>query len=607
MRKVFSFVVVLLLISATTLMAAPKGAHTPAVVDTFTFGKLGTISVAPARSGPWRVGTNAMRGDDVWRNGAEGFARGFAARLGGVGTETFETRRVITDELQQVHVRMQQSIAGLDVVGGELIVHADANTGAILGVNGRFVADRDLPRSAEVNAGAAIENAIAEYGIGMFNVVGVPELTYIVDDAGSVRLAWTNLVAYADEEGDQLDRVFADAISGDAIDRHPQYHRAKYRKTYTCSNGTTLPGTLLFNEGGSSSDTTAMAAYNNAGTTYDYFYVKHNRDSYNNAGATLSSSVHYSTNYNNAFWNGSQMVYGDGDGTTFAPLAKSLDVVAHELTHAVTGSTAGLVYKNESGALNEAMSDVFGAATEAYKDGAITADTWKIGEDVYTPGTSGDALRYMNDPALGGDYDYYPTRYVGTSDNGGVHWNSGIQNLAFKLLVTGGTHPRSKTSNSVTGIGMAAAEKIFYRALEVYSTSSTNFRVMRAHTLRSASDLYGSTSTQYTQVGNAWTAVGNAWTSNSASISTSGGTSTLASFTTTTTGYLTGQLFGPSGTDYDLYLQKYNGSSWANVASGTTSSNNETVQYNGTSGSYRWQVKSYSGTGTYTLHRNQAR
>jgi vibriolysin len=501
---------------------------------------------------------------------------------------------------------MQQSIAGLPVVGGELIVHADTRTGKAIGVNGRFAADRGLPREADVNAGAAIEFAAGEYGIGSFLVTGVPELTYIVAEDDSVRLAWTNLVHYTDDDGEeQIDRIFADARTGTAVARHPQIHRAKNRRTYTCSNGTTLPGTLLITEGGSSSDSVAQAAHTNAGITYDYYELRHNRDSYNNAGATLHSSVHYSTNYDNAFWNGSQMVYGDGDGTTFSPLARSLDVVAHELTHAVTSSTAGLVYQNESGALNEGMSDVFGAATEAYSDGSITSSVWKIGDEIYTPGT-GDALRYMHDPTLGGDYDYYPTRYVGSSDSGGVHWNSGIQNLAFYLLVQGGTHPRGKTSTSVTGIGMSAAERIFYRALDVYSTSSTNFRVMRNYTMQAASDLFGSTSTQRTQVGNAWTAVGNDWAQASASLS-SGGNNYGANVVTMTTGYLTGQLFGPSGTDYDLYLQKWNGSSWTQVASGATASANETVQYNGTAGTYRWRVHAYSGSGTFNLYANRPR
>ena len=592
MRKSFNVVLaVLLVLGAFNGFAAPAGkGRGSAVVETFDFGP-----------GLGQVNRNAMA------DGARNFARGYVAARGAAGSEDFATRMSQRDELGQVHVRVNQSIAGLPVVGAELIVHIDDASGVVRGINGRFAADRGLPRASRVGAGAAIENAVAELGIADYQIVDAPVLTYIATMNDVVHLAWSNVVEYVDQDGEeQRDRLFADAISGELVERHPLYHRAKYRKTYTCNNGTTLPGTLLFNEGGSSSDTTAMAAYNNAGTTYDYYKLKHNRDSYNNAGATLHSSVHYSTNYNNAFWNGSQMVYGDGDGSQFIALV-SLDIAAHELTHAVTDYTADLIYQNESGALNEGMSDIFGAATEIYKDGGINADTWKIGDEIYTPGTAGDALRYMNDPVAGGDYDYYPTRYIGTSDSGGVHWNSGIANLAFKLLVTGGTHPRSKTTTSVTSIGIAAAEKIFYRALDVYSTSSTNFRVMRDYTLRAASDLYGSTSTSYAQTGNAWTAVGNDWTRYSTSITTSNGNAYTAQFSTTTTGYLTGQFFGPAGTDFDVYLQKWNGSSWAQVASGATASANETVQYNGTAGTYRWRIHAYSGTGTYNLYSNRPR
>jgi Zn-dependent metalloprotease len=583
------FVSAFVLLVSTIAVAAPSGRGKGAsVIEAFDFSKgLGQVNRAAVR------------------DGAVTFARGYAGLRGAAGSEDFSARKSQRDELGQVHVRISQSIAGLPVVGAEMIVHVDEATGNVLGVNGQFVADRGLARAARVGAGAAIENAAAEYGISDYRVEGAPELTYIINN-GDVRLAWTNEISYVDEEGDQRDRLFADAVSGEPVDRHPLYHRAKSRRTYTCNNGTTLPGTLLFSEGGTTTDVTALAAYNNAGTTYDYYWTKHSRDSYNNAGAILHSSVHYSTNYNNAFWNGSQMVYGDGDGSTFGPFARSLDVVAHELTHAVTGSTAGLVYRNESGALNEAMSDVFGAATEIYADGGININTWKIGDEVYTPATAGDALRYMNDPVAGGDYDYYPTRYIGASDSGGVHWNSGIQNLAFYLLVSGGTHPRGKTTTSVTSVGIGVAEKIFYRALDVYSTSSTNFRVMRDYTARAATDLYGSTSANVTQTNNAWTAVGNSWVRTTASLAANGN-SYSAQFATTTSGYVTGQLLGPSGTDFDLYLQKWNGSSWAQVASGATASNNETVQYNGTAGTYRWRIHAYSGSGTFNNYGNSPR
>lgn len=586
-RHLVAVSLVALTLSGTSLFAQGRS-KAAGSVHTSEFGDLGRLNVANG---------------DV-KGASKAFARGYMARFGAAGSEDFNPRWSVTDELGQVHVRLSQTVNGLPVVGAELIVHSDAATSVVRGVNGEFAPDAGLPRAAKVRSTDAVANAAKAFGLSGWKPTGDASLTYIITEDGTTHLAWSADVAYVNEQGDQLDRVFTDAVTGEALARHPQLYYAKYRKTYTASNGTTLPGTLLSNEGTRPTDTAAAAAYDNGGLTYDYYFNRHGRDSYDNAGASLVQTVHYSTNYNNAYWNGTQMVYGDGDGVQFTSLSKSLDVCAHELTHAVTERTAGLVYKDESGGLNEAMSDIFGTSTEAYA--RPTSWNWMIGEDVYTPATAGDALRYMNDPAKAGDKDYYPTRYIGTSDNGGVHTNSGVANLAYQLLVSGGTHPRATTSTAVTGIGFAAAEKIFYRALTVYATSSTNYRLMRNYTLQAATDLYGSTSQQYTSVGNAWTAVGDSWTKYSASLA-SGGSSLQPSgtyYTTTTTGYQTGQLFGPAGTDFDLYLQKWNGTAWANVASAATAATNETVQYSGAAGYYRWNVVSYSGTGTFSLYTN---
>jgi len=211
-----------------------------------------------------------------------------------------------------------------------------------------------------------------------------------------------------------------------------------------------------------------------------------------------------------------QMAYGDGDGNLMAPLASALDVTAHELTHGVTAATANLVYQNEPGALNEAMSDIMGAVCESWRDQGISGRTWLVGEEIFTPAIDGDALRYMADPtrdaalyppAIGGSRDYYPDLYQGTSDNGGVHINSGIANLAFSLLVTGGQHPRGKTTLTVPAIGMEQAGKIFYRSLtQGYFSSTTNFIQARAATEVVAQDLYGPAAKSAVTL--AWAAVG---------------------------------------------------------------------------------------------------
>ncbi|MEE6450559.1 M4 family metallopeptidase [Gottfriedia acidiceleris] len=274
--------------------------------------------------------------------------------------------------------------------------------------------------------------------------------------------------------------------------------------TYDAANRTRLAGTLwtspdnLLN---STYDAAAVDAHYFAGLTFDYYKNVFNRNSYDNKGGALKSSVHYGRNYNNAFWNGTQMVYGDGDGTTFIPLSGGIDVVAHELTHAVTETSSNLTYQNESGALNEAISDIFGTLIEFYNN---KNPDYEIGEDIYTPKIAGDALRSMSNPTKYGDPDNYANRYTGTSDNGGVHTNSGIINKAAYLIAQGGT----AYGVTVTGIGNDKLAQIFYRANTVYLTASSTFSQARAALVKAASDLFGTSSSEVTTVNKAFDAVG---------------------------------------------------------------------------------------------------
>jgi vibriolysin len=207
----------------------------------------------------------------------------------------------------------------------------------------------------------------------------------------------------------------------------------------------------------------------------------------------------------NAFWNGTQMVYGDGDNVTASNLANSLDVTAHELTHAVTDYESDLIYSGESGGLNESMSDIFGAVCEWYGDGKVVSQKlWLIGDDVWTPATPGDALRYMHSPTLDGDsLDYFPDYASGVD----VHYSSGISNLAFYLLSQGGTHPRAKTSTVVAGIGIEKAARIFYKANVDLMTPSTTFEQAKIATEQAAQQL-GYDAATIASVSNAWKAVG---------------------------------------------------------------------------------------------------
>lgn len=251
-------------------------------------------------------------------------------------------------------------------------------------------------------------------------------------------------------------------------------------------------------------DKAAVDAHVNAGKVYDYYKKTFNRNSFDDKGAKLISTVHVGESWNNAAWNGVQMMYGDGDGKTFIPLSAGLDVIGHELTHAVTEHTANLVYKNESGALNESLSDIMGVMVEK--------KSWDLGADIYTPDKPGDALRSLKDPASipnplkpsEGYPDHYSKRYTGTADNGGVHINSSINNKAAYLVSEGGDHYGVK----VTGVGRETTEKIYYRALTKYLTANSDFKMMRQAALQSAEDLYGKNSKAVQAVTKAYDAVG---------------------------------------------------------------------------------------------------
>ncbi|TCP20290.1 bacillolysin/thermolysin [Scopulibacillus darangshiensis] len=259
-------------------------------------------------------------------------------------------------------------------------------------------------------------------------------------------------------------------------------------ETRTAQNGQTLPGPYLVDRDtnfNSNDEAAAVDANYYAGKVYDYYYNKFGRNSFDGNGSTLRSTVHYGYNYNNAFWNGQQMVYGDGDGRTFIPLSGSEDVIGHELTHAVTERTAGLEYHDQSGALNESMSDVFGVL--------ITGDDYLIGEDVYTPGVSGDALRSLSNPERYGQPANMSDYVYTSSDNGGVHTNSGIPNKAGYL--------------TINQLGLDKSSKIYYRALTHYLTPTAQFSDARAACLQAAADLYGY-GTEYNAVASAWDQVG---------------------------------------------------------------------------------------------------
>lgn len=226
-----------------------------------------------------------------------------------------------------------------------------------------------------------------------------------------------------------------------------------------------------------------------AANVYDYYQQTFGRNSYDNHGSPINSIAHVNNfqgedNRNNAAWIGDKMIYGDGDGRTFIELSGANDIVAHEITHGVTQETANLVYQDQPGALNESFSDVFGYF--------VDDNDWLMGEDVYTPGQKGDALRSMSHPSYYNQPEHMNNYVKTNSDNGGVHTNSGIPNKAAYL--------------TINKIGKQQAQQIYYRALTQYLTSTADFSDARNALIQSAYDLYGRNTAE--QISTAWQQVG---------------------------------------------------------------------------------------------------
>ncbi len=294
-------------------------------------------------------------------------------------------------------------------------------------------------------------------------------------------------------------------------------------ETYNLNHSTTYSSATDFSDAdnnwtsgeyhNTNKDDGALDAHWGAMMTYDYFRQIHGRNSYDNNGAIIRSYVHYSSSYENAFWNGSVMTYGDG--STNFDILTSLDVAAHEIGHAVCTNTANLAYQNESGAINEGLSDIWAACVENYA--APAKQIWLIGEDIDIR-SGHDALRSMSNPNSESQPDTYGgTNWISqtgctpsrTNDYCGVHTNSGVMNYWFYLLSVGGsgTNDINNVFN-VSGIGIDKAARIMYRAESVYMTANNNFSNVRTHTIQAAIDLYGDCSQEVISTANAWYAVG---------------------------------------------------------------------------------------------------
>lgn len=360
--------------------------------------------------------------------------------------------------------------------------------------------------------------------------------------------------------------ILSDVTRGNGV----QTYNSARTATYPTTNFTDADNNWTAAEfNNTNKDNGALDAHWGAEMTYDYWSVVHGRNSYDNAGAKIKSYVHYNLvaagypNNNNAFWNGSVMTYGDGTGTGGFDILTAMDVAGHEIGHAVCTYTANLAYQKESGAMNEAFSDIWGACIE-YR-AAPTKSTWLVGEDIER--RSGHlALRSMSDPNSEGQPDTYGGTYwvnvsctpTNNNDQCGVHTNSGVLNHWFYILSVGksGTNDIGSVYN-VTGITIDKAAKIAFRLESVYLTANSTYANARTSGIQSAIDLYGAGSAEVIATTNAFYAVGvgAAYVGSSDTVAPTAPTALAASGTTGSTTNLswTASTDNVAVTGYDIY------------------------------------------------------
>ena len=392
-----------------------------------------------------------------------------------------------TDELGMTHVEFEQMAAGVPVFGSRVSVHFSPNGRYVTFLNGSVAPDLALAETAtRLDSEAA--TARAKDALASGELVQLPTMQVYAGSGPAIsgpsaRLAW--FVWLIDPQRQISNEYVIDAVDGAVLKVFDKNTHARNRLTYNANGGTSLPGTLVRSEGqGATGNKDVDNAYTYSGDTYDLYSGWFGRDSFDGKGASLKSTAHYKVNYANAFWNGVQMVYGDG-------YASAQDVVGHELTHAVTEYSAGLVYEWQSGALNEAFSDIMGETVEWFKKGSTD---WLMGSAL-----PGGAIRSLKEPneyeVLGAPSPKHLSEwYAGCEDGFGVHVNSTIVGHAYYLLAG--------------NIGVANAAQIFYRTLTVYLGPNSTMEEARNSAVQAAIDLYGNGSNQHNKTAAAFNAVG---------------------------------------------------------------------------------------------------
>jgi Zn-dependent metalloprotease len=478
-----------------------------------------------------------------------GAATARSLRLG--DQEKLIPKDVIKDADGTVHTRYERTYAGLPVLGGDLVVHERAGARTVTKASDAKIS---VPTTkAAVPAATAKSSALAAAeteGTDKAAPDGAPRLV-VWTKAGKPTLAWESVVTGVQEDGTPSElHVLTDADSGEQLQSFEQIHAGEGNSQYSgqvrigsARRGENLhaltdpqrgghatydislggSGTLVTDEDdvwgdgtAASPQTAAVDAAFGAQKTWDFYHDRFGRNGIANDGVGARSRVHFGNNYANAFWDDGCFCMTYGDGRTDDKPLTSLDIAAHEMTHGVTSATAGLVYEAESGGLNEASSDIMGAAVEFFADNPKDVPDYLMAELIDVRGT-GLPIRYMDQPSKdasdrGTSQDYW------TPDTKKLdpHLSSGVGNHFFYLLAEGSGKKTIKgidydsptyDGKPVPGLGLHNATNVWYRALTLYMTSTTDYAGARTATLQAAADLFGRAGDAYEAVGNAWAAV----------------------------------------------------------------------------------------------------
>ncbi len=483
--------------------SVPEGFSSPYDPDwvVATHPTTGKVHFLTTKSGLGMTQPNSLAPHTTPQAAAMNFLQAYGEMFGlkDAGKE-LQVMKSHTQDTGRSMVRYQQVYQSIPVLGGELIVNLDADN-RVISVNGEVLPDITLnpnPRiSAETAQDTALHTIAKQYQVEVETLhVSTPQLwIYSPSLLGAFGLKGSRLVWRMEVSSSDLvpikELVLVDAHYGNMALNFNQIDSAKNRRIYNNNNtpGAGLPGTgPVRTEGGAATGVPEVDnAYDYAGFTYDFYNTYHARDSIDGMGMTMVFTVRYcpswgSCPYANAFWNGQQMVFGDG-------YASADDVVGHELTHGVTEHESGLFYYMQSGAINEALSDIWGEFIDLQYTNGNDDDSvgmrWKMGED-----TPGGVIRDMSNPPLYSDPDktsstYY---YCGTDDNGGVHINSGVANKAAFLMTDGG----SFNGYTITGLGISKTARIWYEAQTNYLTSASDYIDLGMALSQACNNLVGS-------------------------------------------------------------------------------------------------------------------